>query len=218
MADPTGKPAPQPARHGLLRAIVILACLGFLGAVGWVAYCHQKQDGHVSFRIFDLDWWKAGFGAAPSTAQEVTHEASQAGDALWGDHGMFEQASQWWREHRPRFSSASSSANQAPASPERRRLEDLFVQADSEFSDGLDQYHQAEASSSGAANDPSARARLEEARHHLLSVQDLLTRSIPAYQALDGHDTDRLSEEQSLLEYDQRLLASLSKRLGLPTP
>lgn len=185
----------------------MLLCLAFLAAVAVIAWWHHAQDGQWSFRLFDAAWWQPGVSRSQPVLEAARRDAQRANDAVWGDHGLVDEVERWWRARR------APAPTPAPATAERRRLEGFLADADRAFESGLHAYHEA-----GADSSARTRATLESARSSLLAAQDLLARTIPAYRACADHDADRLAEAEAEAAFDERLLAAVTKRLGLPPP
>ena len=214
MSEAKDPKSPPPQRsHGLLKAFLGLVMLAFLAAVGWVTYLHWSTDGHWSFDIFDAPWWHPGIEASQPVIDSATRATSQvtssAHDAVWGDHGLAEEAGKWWHEHVENRPKPALTPQQVAS--DRSRLERDLADAENEFARGLDQYRKAGDGTATAAHDHAL-----EARAHFLATQDLLTRTMPAYQQVTGYDHDRYEDAKALQDYNQRLLTSVSGRLDAP--
>jgi len=214
MSDPKEqKDAPPQRSHGLLKAFIGLIMLAFLAAVGWVTYLHWSRDGHWSFDIFTASWWDPGIQSSQpvldSAGQATSQVAQSAHDALWGEHGLAAEAGKWWHDHVENRPKPNLTPEQVAS--ERARLERDLSDAENEFARGLDEFRKAGNGSASAAHDHAL-----EARAHFLATKDLLSRTIPAYQAVPGYDYGRYQDAKALQDYNQRLLTSISERLDAP--
>lgn len=218
MAD-TASTSPKPAAprsHRAIKLFIMLVLVAFLGALLWVTYLNWSKDGRFSFRIFDTSWWRPGVDAAQPVIDHARSASDRAGDALWGDDGLVDQAAQWWGTKQEARAKAEPkpSAPTAPPSDDLKRCERAIADAEIDFQYGLDHYRMANPRDAGTAG--ARREHLRQARSRFLSTRDLLGRAIDPYAKADGHDAERLADAKALQLYNDRLIASLDKLLEVP--
>ena len=220
------------SRHaGVLSQLLIAFILvSIVGALAWATLAQHRVSGTWSFHPLDSAWWSPqpvgqnGGDPFADVANDAKKIADQAGQALWGPGGMVERGEAWWnaQNNTPATTTAPTSTNHgippvasspnkpvttpAPATSVRSLLEQRLTASEQRFADGLHLAKQARPSLNDNAATLAGRMNtLTQARSCFAEVERDLGESIPAYQAIPGHDPSKVASAKQLQHFAQQM-------------
>ena len=220
------------SRHAgiLTRLLITLVLVSLVGALTWATLAQHRVSGMWSFHPLDSAWWspqpvgQTGNDPFADVANDAKKLAGQAGEALWGPGGMVERGEAWWKaqNNTPTTPPTTTPTNRsippsvptpdkpvvapAPSTSLRSFLEQRLAASEQRFADGLQLAKQARPSlSDNAATLAGRMSTLTQARQCFAEVERDLGESIPAYQAIPGHDVSKVASAQQLQRFAQQM-------------
>ena len=219
-----------PRHAGVMsRLLIALVLVSLVGALAWATLAHHRVSGNWSFHPLDSAWWSPqpasqnGGDPFANVAQDAKKLADQAGQALWGPGGMVERGEAWWNNQSHALPEATPDQNHhtspphviapdkpltapAPSTSLRSLLEQRLTASEQRFADGIQLAKQARPSlSDNAATLAGRMSTLAQARHCFTEVERDLGESIPAYQAIAGHDASKVASAKQLQRFAQQM-------------
>ena len=219
-------------RHAgvLSRLLITLVLISLVGALAWATLAQHRVSGIWSFHPLDSAWWSPqpvgqnGGDPFAEVANDAKKLAGQAGEALWGPGGMVERGEAWWKaqNNTPTTPPTTTPTNRsippsvptpdkpvmapAPSTSLRSLLEQRLTASEQRFADGLQLAKQARPSlSDNAATLAGRMSTLAQARQCFAEVERDLGESIPAYQAIPGHDVSKVASAKQLQHFAQQM-------------
>ena len=221
------------ARHAgvLSRLLIAFILLSIVGALAWATLAHHRVSGTWSFHPLDPAWWSPqpvgqnGGDPFADVANDAKKLADQAGEALWGPGGMVERGEAWWKaqNNTPTTTAPTTTPTNhnipttapapdkpviapAPSTSLSSLLEQRLTASEQRFADGLQLAKQARPSLSDNAAALAGRMNtLTQARQCFAEVERDLGESIPAYQAIPGHDASKVASAKQLQRFAQQM-------------
>lgn len=217
-----------PRHAGVMsRLLITFVLVSLVGALAWATLAHHRVSGNWSFHPLDSAWWSPqpasqnGGDPFADVAQDAKKLADQAGQALWGPGGMVERGEAWWNNQSHASPEATSGQKTnpshvtapvkpltapAPSTSLRSLLEQRLTASEQRFADGLQLAKQARPSvSDNAATLAGRLSTLAQARQCFAEVERDLGESIPAYQAIPGHDASKVASAKQLQHFAQQM-------------
>jgi hypothetical protein len=172
----------------------------------------------------------AGGDPFAAVAEDAKRIADRAGESLWGKGGLVERCETWWKQQQqPGTPSATSSGPTtttttpttsavptttdkpatvpAPApTTVRGLLEHRLSASEQRFAEGIDLAKRARpALGDDAATLAGRMGTLKQARTCFGEVERDLSETIPAYEAVPGHDPAKLASAKQLLAFTRQM-------------
>ncbi len=217
------------ARQGgvLIKLLMILTLVTLAGALAWTTLANHRAHGVWSFHPLDPAWWspqadpRVGADPFAEVAHDAKRLADQAGEALWGPAGLVERCETWWRTNQQQGQAGGSTPGAPGAPPQsgagqppvttvptsvRGRLEQRLSDSDRRFAEGIELAKRARPALGDDTAALTGRMRtLHQAQACFAEVERELAETIPAYQAVPGHDVSKLASARQLQGFARQM-------------